>query len=151
MIDIHSLMKVADNLVPIEEFEGPIPDEDYIEGAIELTVDHKPILRREMIDYVDQLWSYLVNGLGEVVAGREFSTGYPDMPIDIVLQPQGDHVRIALSSKSRKWDAAASVTLNELLDAMVPAGILFFERLRCFTLHKEVCDRYISRLSTIPR
>src|SRR5579872_1274763 len=105
MLTIKSLIKIDDKLVPIDEFEGPVVDPDYIEGAIDLTIDHKPILRRELVDYVDQLWAYLVDGLGEVVAGREFSTGYPDMPIDIVLLPQGSNVNISVRSKSHKWDA----------------------------------------------
>src|SRR5882762_6519438 len=94
MIAIRSFLKVENALVPVEEFVGPILDDNYIEGAIELSIGHKTILTREMVDYVDQLWAYLIRGLGEVVAGREFSTFYPDMPLEVVLRPQGGRVTI---------------------------------------------------------
>jgi len=132
MVTVKTFIKVDDGLVPVEEFTGPVLDEDYIEGAIELSVDRKPILVREMIDYVDQLWAYLIRGLGEVVAGREFSTNYPDMPLKIVLQPHGDRIRIMLRSRSGKWDADVSVVLDELLRAVISEGRVFFEKLRPF-------------------
>ena len=130
MVTIKSFLKVGNNLVPVEEFAGPILDEDYIEGAIELSVDHRPILTREMVDYVDQLWAYFARGLREVAAGREFSTNYPDMPLKIVLQPQGDRVKLMIRSRSGKRDADVSVSLYDLLQAMISEGKVFFEKLR---------------------
>lgn len=150
MLTIESLVKVNEGLLPIEEFEGPIADPDYIEGAICLTIEHKPILRRELVDYVDQLWAYLVDGLGEMVAGREFSTGYPDMPIDIVLLPQGGIVNIAVRSKSHKWDADACAVITELVDTLAPAGTLFFERMRRLVpSHRAAYDRCIAALARL--
>ena len=150
MLTIKSLIKIDDKLVPIDEFEGPVVDPDYIEGAIDLTIDHKPILRRELVDYVDQLWAYLVDGLGEVVAGREFSTGYPDMPIDIVLSPRGSNVSISVRSKSHKWDADACTAVAELVDALVPAGTLFFERMcRLVPSHRVAYEQCIADLARL--
>src|SRR5688500_17838192 len=68
MVAIKSLLKVADDLVPVEEFVGPIVDQNYIEGGIELSVENVRMLAREQVDYVDQLWAYLVEGLEEVAA-----------------------------------------------------------------------------------
>jgi hypothetical protein len=66
------------------------------------------------------------------VAGREFSTNYPDMPLKIVLQPQGERIRLLIRSRSGKRDADVSVALDELLCAMISEGKLFFEKLRPF-------------------
>jgi hypothetical protein len=146
MVTIQSLLKVADDLVPVEEFAGPIVDKDYIEGAIVLSVGHTPILTRDMVDYVDQLWAYLIRGLEEVVAGREFSTFYPDMPLEIVLRPQGD--RVVIMVDPREGGAEASVAIDELCTAMASAGTLFFERLRPFLPSDQaLCDQYIARLA----
>jgi hypothetical protein len=49
--------------VYIEDFMGPIPDLDYIEGAIELSVYGVVIIDRSMWDYVDQLWSYIAESI----------------------------------------------------------------------------------------
>lgn len=150
MVVVRSLIKVANKLLPVEEFVGTIVDDHYVEGAIELTIDRKPILRREMIDYVDQLWAYLIDGVSEVVAGREFATGYPGMPIDIVFRPRGGRVTIALSSSSHKWDADASISVADLVSSLVPAGILFFERLRPLVpSHRAMYDRCIADLTQL--
>jgi hypothetical protein len=148
MITIHSLLKVADELVPVEDFTGPILDEDYIEGAIELFVDQKPILSREQVDLVDQLWAYLVEGLEQLAVGREFSTYFPDMPVEIVLQPLGHRVTIKVNN--RVSTAEATVTLAELRAAMVPAATLFFQRMRPHVAQSQATyDRYLARLSAI--
>jgi len=150
MLTIQSLLKVAEELVPVEEFVGPIVDENYIEGAIVLSVGAKPILTRDMVDYVDQLWAYLIQGFGEVVAGREFSTFYPDMPLEVVLRPQGDRVTILVDP--REGGAEASVAIDELCTAMALAGTLFFERLRPFVPGDQALyDQYIARLAALAR
>lgn len=144
MVIVKSFLKAGDDLVPVEEFTGSIADEDYIEGAIELSVDNKPILTRAMVDYVDQLWAYLTTGLDEVMAGREFSTYYPDMPLQVVLQPQGNRVKIMTRSRSGKYDADALAALGDLVRALTSEGKLFFESLRTFApSHRTMYDRNI--------
>lgn len=150
MVIIESLLRVAGELVPVDEFVGPIIDQDYIEGAIVLTVDNKPILTREMVDYVDQLWAYLLQALEEIVGGREVSTCYPDMPIELRFRPHGDRVTINLAS--RKTDAEANVPIDELCQALASAGSLFFSKLRSFVPRDHlVYDQYMARLDVLAR
>lgn len=127
MITVKSYLGADSNLVPAEEFTGPIADEDYIEGAVELTIDDIAMLTRAQVDYVDQLWAYLVNGLDEVVAGRTFTTCFPDMPIEIALRPEGAHVTMSVTSK--RSSATATTSLADLLAAMIPAARTFFARI----------------------
>lgn len=148
MIQVESWLKVADDLVSVQEFTGPIPDQDYIEGAIELIISHKPVLTRDMIDYIDQLWAYFIRGLEEVVAGREFSTYYPDMPLQIILRPHGRDVTVIVDPQ--QWNRIASAPLDALVDAMVPAGILFFEKLRQYApSNRSRYDRNIDNLTAL--
>jgi len=150
MVTVKSFLKAGEDLVPVEEFSGPIADEYYIEGAIELSVDNRPILTRAMVDYVDQLWAYLTTGLDDVVAGREFSTYYPDMPLQIVLQPLGNRVKIMTRSRSGKYDADASAALDDLVQALTSGGKLFFESLRPFApSHRATYDRNIADLAAL--
>jgi hypothetical protein len=146
MITIRSLIIVNDALVAMEDFAGPIRDQDYIEGAIELWVGSTCLLSREQVDLVDQLWCYLVDGLVDVVAGRSFSTFYPDMPVEVTLQPRGRGVTMKVNAGKRV--AEATMRLDDLRGAMVPAGRLFFEKLRPFG-HRATCDRYLARLATL--
>src|SRR4051812_788481 len=125
MITVHSLLEVAGELVLVEDFTAPISDEDYIDGTIELLVEHKPVMSREQVDLVDQLWAYLIEGLEELAAGRVFSTGYPDMPVEIVLQRLGD--RVAITVDTGMSVAKATITFAELCAALIPAATLFFQ------------------------
>lgn len=148
MVSVKSFIKVGDRLVPIEDFVGPIRDEDYIEGAIELSVDRRPVLGREMVDYVDQLWAYVAKGLGEVVAGREFSTYYPDMPVQIIFRPQGHDMAVIVDP--RHWNRVASMPVDEFIAAMTYAGTAFFNRLRQYAPNNSRrYDRNISHLATL--
>jgi len=141
-------MKVGDDLVSIDEFTGPIEDENYIEGTVELLVGHKPILSREQVDLVDQLWAYLVDGLEEIISGREFSTCYPDMPVEIVLRPKGNQVLMKVDNKSTVSEAWVNV--DDLRRAIVDAAALFFERLRPFVLRRQtMCEQYLARLAAL--
>lgn len=148
MIKIQSLLKVGDDLVPVEQFSGPVLDEDYFEGALELSIENKPLLTREQVDYPDQLWAYLIEGLEQLVAGREFSTYYPDMPVKIVLRPQGEHVTIGVDTRNRIVEA--SVLIGDLFGAMASAGTTFFEGLRQFAPgNRSMYDGYIARLVSV--
>lgn len=148
MIHVESWLKIADDLVSVQEFSGPVADQDYVEGAIELTILHKPMLTRDMIDYVDQLWAYLIRGLGEVLVGNEFSTYYPDMPIQIIFRPQGRDVTVIVDPQ--EWNRIASAPLDTLVGAMASAGTVFFNKLRQYAPNTRArCDRHISHLATL--
>jgi hypothetical protein len=132
-------------LVPVEEFAGQIADVSLLEGAIVLSVRRKPILSSDSVDYIYSLWAYLVTGLTEIASGREFSTGYPDIPIDIHLTPCRAGIHIKVDGHHARETTVGS---EELLAAMVPAGILFFEVLRPFA---PDADRYIAELGALTR
>jgi hypothetical protein len=150
MITIRTWMKADNGLITVEQFNGPIADENYIEGAIELSVEGKPILTREMVDYVDQLWAYLIRGLGEIGAGREFSTYYPDMPFEVVLRPRDGRVTITIDPSG--GGATACVAIDELCAAMATAGTLFFERLRSLAPgNQAMYSRYLVDLAKMTK
>ncbi|MEJ7596461.1 MAG: hypothetical protein WKG01_01020 [Kofleriaceae bacterium] len=116
MLSIASYLKQGDELVPIAQFHGPIDDEDYIEGAIELTIDYKPLLTTAQVDYVDQLWAYLITGMAEEVAqGKPFSTLFPDCPIEVALRPELERQQIVVGVdlKQKRGPITASVPLAE--------------------------------------
>lgn len=148
MIKNQSFLKVGDTLVPVEQFAGPVLDEDYIEGAIELSVGDKPVLTREMVDYPDQLWAYLIEGLEQIRAGREFSTYYPDMPVKIVLRPHGEHVTISVDTRKKVFETSARI--DELSRALASAGRTFFEQLGPLApSNRSMYDGYIASLASL--
>jgi hypothetical protein len=101
-----------------------------------------------MVDYVDQLWAYVARGLGEVIAGREFSTYYPDMPVQIIFRPQGRDVAVIVDPQH--WNRMASIPADELIFAMTSAGTMFFNRLRQYAPNNSVrYDRNVLHLATL--
>ena len=149
MIDVATFMKSGDQLVPIADFRGPIANERYVEGAIELTIDGTRLLTREQVDYVDQLWDYLLEGLECTAEGIPFSTYFPDMPIRITFTPEGG--RVTLTVDNRRHVVSATVPSNELLKALVPAATDVFQRLLpLLPEQKPVNEHALDRLSRLP-
>lgn len=115
MITVRTLLKVGDEFVPVEAYSGQIADENYIDGAIELSIDGKELLSRRHWDLVDQLWCYLAQGIVDVSKGQAFSTGFPDSPIDVFFQPDVGRgtVTVKVEFKSNPAGVEATVGLEE--------------------------------------
>lgn len=63
MINIDTFIKFNDDFINIFDFKEKIRNNDYIEGVIELTINDKSLIDKSMYDYIDELWSYLSEGL----------------------------------------------------------------------------------------
>ena len=140
MITVRSYVRLEDGAFqPIEEATTRPPDPDYVEGAIELTVNGTPIITTEEWDYVDQLWAYIANVLEELHATGTGSTDFPDQPIELVFERQGG--RVLVSCRIDEDDVRrASADEEELLVALREAGGRFFTRMA--ELVPELTDRY---------
>jgi len=145
VIEVRSYLVQQGALVSLGSFAGPIADEDYVEGALELSIDRHPLLTRDMVDYIDQLWSYLIDGIEEIAAGREWSTYYPDTAIKITLRPTGQRVTVVVERK--KGVTEATTTVTELRRALIPAAIAFIEKLLPYMpRHQQENQRVLARL-----
>src|SRR6185436_267255 len=102
----------------------------------------------DAVDLVDQLWAYLIRGLQEVSNGRAFSTSYPDMPLEIALEPKGRNVTIRVDAN--RGNREVTVPLDDLRAAMVTAARTFFERLKPHVKrHQTSYDRLLTKLATM--
>jgi hypothetical protein len=148
MITFKSLVKVDRKLVSLDDLVEPFRNEENIDGAIELKVSGRPLLTRDHVDLVVVLWASWIEGLEEVSAGRSFSTSYPGLFLEIMLQPRGAVVVIEVNDLA--LPVVESVPLAELRHAMVAGGWLFFERLRpLITLGRARFDGYLARLAVL--
>jgi hypothetical protein len=75
------------NFTLIEDYTGSVKEPRYIDGAIELTVDGYPLIVKEQWDLIVQLWMYIVNGMERVVSGEDYTSSFPDSPIELSLKP----------------------------------------------------------------
>ncbi|MCB9850804.1 MAG: hypothetical protein H6817_08880 [Phycisphaerales bacterium] len=155
MIFVQSYMFMDDRLVPVHEWWGPVVDQRYIAGALELHINRVALLTTEMDDLIDQLWGYIISGLDEhVVNGREFRTLFPDQPIELCLSPSSDGKSIHASVDCNGIRSAV-VGWSEFFDAILSAGELFFRQLiviapGCKPWHKETAA-LIPRIRTMAR
>ncbi|AYY80459.1 MULTISPECIES: hypothetical protein [Proteus] len=98
MLQVSTYLKIKDNFININEYNGLLKDSFYIEGAIELSIYNTKVIDIGMWDYVDQLWSYLIEGLVKINENKEFKANFPDQPIEIKFQPINDNVLITITA-----------------------------------------------------
>lgn len=129
MINVSTYLKIRDNFININDYNGLLKDTFYIEGAIELSIYNTKIIDISMWDYVDQLWSYLVEGLVKINENQEFKTNFPDQPIEIKFQPINESVLITINANgSRK----SFINKHLLIKTMALHAQGFFNKLVTF-------------------
>ncbi|EOV8090181.1 hypothetical protein ACOMXT_004067 [Providencia rettgeri] len=127
MINVNTFIKFNDNFINIFYLKEKIKNSNYIEGAIELTINGKNLIDKSMYDYIDDLWSYLSEGLFIVSQGEEFKCYFPDQPIAVSFIPQKGN-RILVSVKCHE-EIKTSIDRYEFLNSMAEHAKLFFEKL----------------------
>lgn len=129
MIQISTYLKIEDNFIKIDNYNGLLKNTFYIEGAIELSIYNIKIIDIGMWDCVDQLWSYLVEGLVKINENQEFKTNFPDQPIEIKFQPINDNVLITITANEPQ---KAFIKKDLLIKTMALHAQEFFNKLVTF-------------------
>ncbi len=115
----------------MSEFKGTFPqsffDEGvpYIEGAIQLTINGKKIIDKSMWDYVDQLWSYILEGVYKLDSCKTYTTYFPDQPIEIAFVNLNE-MFIEIKFGENRVVAEKSVVIPSLVES----GLEFFRSLQ---------------------
>lgn len=131
-------------LVPLADAAGEGLLESYrIEGAIALEVEGTALLSRHVVDFVVQLWEYLLNGLEGLGRGESLETGYPDLPFEIrvvEVDPRRSIRHLQITTGTRSASATAVVAWDEFFRVMTDAGQTFFESM--LTIHPRGASEY---------
>lgn len=128
MIQIQTFIMHDDIFIPITDFQGMIKDRNYVPGSIELQVDGKVIMARNVWDYISDLWPYLLHGIEALLDGqREWETYYPDQPISLAFKVIANN-RVAITIDCPENESAVCGK-NELVDSMLSAADVFFSNL----------------------
>ncbi len=127
MFEIKSLIKANNEFIEIDQFSGELDDSEYIEGALMLTYNYAPLIGLAEADLIDQLWAYILDGIGCILDGKAFSTCFPDQPIELNFTPSGsDQFEFEImvnKSKKTKFD------IREFSEPMLKEAEKFFSRL----------------------
>jgi hypothetical protein len=131
MIEATTYLFAGAALVPLDDVREPPKRLNYIEGAIELSIDGHPIITKDEWDLVDQLWAYLVNAVQRVAAGRDAQMPFPDTPIDVTfaLDAASDTVTVTLSYKTLPVPRRATAPRAELVRRICELARGVFEKL----------------------
>jgi len=122
---VHSYLKDGSVFVLANEWAKPLPDELYIEGAIDLVINGTRLLGFEDWDLVDQLWAYLLDGLFSVFkSGKPFEIFFPDQPLKLQLSRVTKH-RINFSVGNH----SANVSATSLLFVLAQGGQDFIKEI----------------------
>jgi hypothetical protein len=146
MIKVQTFIKNNDEFIEVSKVASDSIHEEYIDGAINLTVNNQNIISFELWDTIDDLWGYICNGLVEVSSGKEFECFFPDQPVKIKLSPVGfDRVLVQIGDKK-----AVSVDRNDFISEMKKGAIFFFENLKRVSPHnKELANDIISQVDSL--
>ena len=125
---VSSFFKYGERFVPAQEATELVPDSFYVEGALCITVDGQEFLTLAHADLVDQLWLYVVDGLGKLRAGDVFETYFPDQPTRLTFRPLGAE-RFLLTVKTDAGKKSVQATRTEMLRALCEGAHQFFNAL----------------------
>ncbi|WKU44775.1 hypothetical protein Q3V23_12190 [Streptomyces sp. VNUA116] len=130
VLEVSSFLRDSSGaLLPIEQADFSIPDPSYVEGALVLSANGVEVLSLEHWDYVDQLWSYVVNMLESLKTSDSASTGFPDQPMELKFTRKGSY-GVLVQSIARDDKRSAVVEEAELLSVLREAGVRFFDRMQ---------------------
>ncbi len=129
MIKVKNYIKDGDKFIPIEEFNGTVPDPEYIDSAMELIINGIPIITCQEWDYIVPLWAYIANGFEELAEKSEWTTGFPDQPINLTFRLDRKNNQIEIESTPSRGRIRAKAKLDEFLTVMSEAGQKFFLRM----------------------
>ncbi|MGP2438629.1 hypothetical protein [Streptomyces sp. JW3] len=111
-IDINSYLGNPSEGFTLVTEAAPPRNSDYIDGAIDLFVHGVPILDRELWDYVDQLWAYILNMIEELRKRDEVHTFFPDQPIKLTFKRVGvGHLLVSLHRPTQGRNAVVDEIL----------------------------------------
>lgn len=140
------------DFIPVEDWAGPIDDEDYIEGAIELSIGGRQLMDTSMFDYVDQLWAYIAEMLVQLETESVVRTHFPDQPIEFSIErtpPRG--VIVSLDTGTRGSRSSAWADEEAFTTALREAGTSFFTHMqRIVPSRTELYGAEIEKLSRRP-
>ena len=132
-----------DYFVPIEDIGNFIKalDEDYVEGVIVIKNEKEEIITFRHWDLVDQLWSYLLNLVKEVLEKKEGEMFFPDQPIKLEMKEIYNNCLLLTIDNS-----SYQLVMNDFFKKIIESAEIFFRKL---SEYDKFNKKYIFELNLI--
>ncbi len=142
---VETLIKKGDRFIPIGDYSGTLPDENYIEGAICCEIGGQSILGKEHWDLVDQLWVYVVEGLVTLSRDETYECSFPDQPLHFRLVPHSDYyIDVTIGETSYRVDRVTFIS------AMKEGAERFFTTIKSLCPGStDTWDRYLEEVQSM--
>ncbi|MDD1012348.1 hypothetical protein [Pseudomonas rubra] len=148
-ITIETYVKTGERFIDFFEYEGGFNSQDSIEGALVLSINGTSLIDKSMFDYVDDLWSYLSEGLQHVSEGKAFSCFFPDQPIEVKLTPSKGRLQLSVNCHR---EVSVTVDTDEFVRVMSEHARQFFTHLQKIEPGaKGTCSYALGNLDKISR
>ena len=122
---VESYLKIGDHFIPLKEYNGKLPDENYVQGAITCQIHDRQILTKAHWDLVDQLWAYVLEGLSRIKSGEEYNAFFPDQPLQLRFTPISTYcVEVTIGDESQRCD------LHTFVNALAKGAVEFFNEMK---------------------
>ncbi|WP_134046124.1 hypothetical protein [Amycolatopsis arida] len=101
---------------------------EELPGSLELVINNKTILGRNLITDIKGLWSVIADLVASAHKGQSGSSWFTDQPARISFEvAKGE--RIIVTVESQKTKSAISVERRQLIQTLRQAGLDFFQTL----------------------
>ncbi|WP_327105065.1 hypothetical protein [Nonomuraea glycinis] len=111
--------------VPVEKCGTHFSRDNYVQGAIELTVDGVQVLGDEESDTIDALWSLIVTDLESFLAGEDVVIRFPERRYILALErASGGRVVVRFVDGDRVRTAVGRT--RSVLEALTSGAVDFF-------------------------
>jgi hypothetical protein len=129
----------------IDDVSPPIPDVDYVEGAIVWTIQGVSLMSESQWDLVDQLWAYMIDGVIQLLDTGKFETYFPDQPLRLAFTARsGNRVEVAVGEEKNIVDREALVT------SLADGGKRFFWRMKELVPKRNITwKRYLDKIEGV--
>ncbi len=146
MIFIESYFYINETFIKVDDFSGTLPDDyAYVNGALILSVNDKPVLTFLDYDYIVLIWGILMTKLIHNNLKEKMIFSFPDHSSDLIFIPIGkNQIRIFLNE-----DEMAIADRTELLEALVKESRKFFNKL--IEIYPDKKEKFTQDLKTFEK
>jgi hypothetical protein len=119
---LRSKRGVFTNIRDVKRYDG---DRDYVEGAVEITIDGYELMTQRHWDDIDWLWPFMVQAVEACRTTGAGETYFPDQPLlfRVERRPAG-RLLVALGTGDER--RAKTADADEFCRALAVAGVEFF-------------------------